>query len=183
MRGRRHTLRPMVEPIESRALLSGGLAVASAAHSMVRHDHPVTVPLDGALRGQYTTNSVSPDAGTSYLFNGVDFIRGIGLASGVSEIVTPRPGVEGYAQGNLDLLSKRGLLTLNLTALEPQTGTQNIAGDYSYQIASSTGVFRGANGSGGSVTLTLIQGPRSRFGYPRILQRFVLSLKSDSLAP
>jgi hypothetical protein len=173
----------MVEPIESRALLSGGLAVASAVHRMVRHHDSVTVPLNGALRGQYTTNSVSSDAGTSYLFSGTSFVRGFGLASGVGTILTPRPGVEGYAQGNLDLLSSRGLLYLNLTALEPQIGTQNLASDYSYQITSSTGVFRGAKGSGGSATATLIQGPLSRFGYPRILRRFVLSLKSDSLAP
>ena len=182
MRGRRHTFRPMVEPIESRALLSGGLAVASSAHSMVRHHHPVTVPLNGALRGQYITNSVSPDAGTSYLFSGVSFVRGFGLASGLSEILTPRPGVEGHAQGNLSLLSARGVLTFNLTALEPQTGTQNLASDYSYQITRATGVFIGAAGGGGSATLTLIQGPRSHFGYPRILQRFILSLKSDTLA-
>ncbi len=173
----------MVEPIESRALLSGGLAVASAVHGMVRHHHPVTVALNGALRGQYTTNSVSPDAGTSYLLSGTDFVRGFGLASGVGGILTPPPGVEGYAQGNLDLLSAHGLLYLNLTALEPQTGPQDIASDYSYQITSATGVFRGARGGGGSATLTLIQGPLSRFGYPRILHRFVVSLKSDSLAP
>ncbi len=75
-----------------------------------------------------------------------------------------------------------GRCTFNLTALEPQTGAQTIASDYSYQITSATGVFQGAEGGGGSVTLTLIQGPRSHFGYPRILQRFILSLKSDSLA-
>jgi hypothetical protein len=173
----------MVEPIESRALLSGGLAVAFAVHSMVRPHHLVTVPPNGALRGQYTTNSVSPDAGTSYLFSGTSFVRGFGLASGVGEILTPRPGVEGYAQGNLDLLSSRGLVYLNLTALEPQTGTQNLASVYSYQITSATGVFQGARGSGGSATLTLIHGPVSHYGYPRILQRFILSLKSDSLAP
>lgn len=182
MRGRRHTFQPLVEPIESRALLSGGLLVASSAHTMVRHHDLVTVPLNGSLRGQYTTNSVSPEAGTSYLFSGTSIVGGFGLASGVGEIVTPRPGVEGNAQGNLDLLSKRGLLYLNLTALEPQTGAQNIASDYSYQITNSTGVFHGANGTGGSATLTLIQGPRSRFGKPVILQRFILSLKSDSLA-
>src|SRR5262249_42166317 len=117
-----------------------------------------------------------------YLFSGVNFIRGFGLASGVGGILTPRPGVEGYAQGNLALLSARGTLGFNLTALEPQTGTQNLASAYSYQITSATGVFRGAKGDGGSVTLTLIQGPRSQFGYPRILQRFALSLKSDALA-
>jgi hypothetical protein len=171
----------MVEPIESRALLSGGLAVASSAHSLVRPRHPATVSLNGALRGQYSTNSVSPDAGTSYLLSGVSFVRGFGLASGLGEIVTPRPGVEGQAQGNLSLISARGALTFNLTALEPQTGTQNIASDYSYRVTSTAGVFFGAQGSGGSATLTLIQGPRSHFGYPRILQRFVLSLKSDSL--
>ena len=182
MRGRRHTFQPLVEPIESRALLSGGLVVASSAHITVRHDQPVTVPLNGSLRGQYSTNSVSPEAGTSYLFNGVSVVRGFGLASGVGEIVTPHPSVEGNAQGNLDLLSKRGLLTLNLTALEPQTGAQNTASDYSYRITSATGVFHGAEGNGGSATLTLIQGPRSRFGKPVILQRFILSLKSDSLA-
>jgi hypothetical protein len=173
----------MVEPIESRALLSGGLAVASAVHSMVRHHHPVTVPLNGALRGQYLTSSVSPDAGTNYVFSGTSVVRGFGLASGVGGILTPRPGVEGYAQGNLALLSLRGLLDFNLTALKPQTGTQNPASDYSYQITGATGVFQGAKGGGGSATLTLIQGPVSRFGHPHILHRFVLSLKSDSLAP
>jgi hypothetical protein len=172
----------MVEPIESRALLSGGLAVASSAHGMVRHHHSVTVPLNGALRGQYTTNSVSPGAGTSYLLSGVSFVRGFGLASGLGEILTPRPGVEGHAQGNLALISARGALTFNLTALGPQAGTQDIAGDYSYQITGAAGVFFGAEGDGGSAALTLIRGPRSHFGYPRILQRFILSLKSDSLA-
>ena len=172
----------MVEPIESRALLSGGFAVASSVHGMVRHHHPVTVPLNGALSGQYYTNTVSPGAGTSYLFNGVSVVRGFGLASGLGEILTPPPGVEGYAQGNLTLLSARGALRFNLTALEPQTGTQDLASDYSYQITRATGVFIGAAGGGGSATLTLIQGPRSHFGYPRILQRFILSLKSDSLA-
>src|SRR5262249_45705677 len=151
-------------------------------HSMVRHHHPVTVPLNGALRGRYHTNSLSPDAGTSYLFTGVNFVRGFGLASGLGEILTPRPGVEGHAQGNLALLSARGTLTFNLTAREPQTGTQNIASDYSYQITSATGVFRGAKGGGGSATMTLIPGPRSRFGYPRIFQQFILRLESDSLA-
>jgi hypothetical protein len=181
MRGRRHPFQPLIEPIESRALLSGGLAVASSAHSMVRHAHPMTVSLNGALRGQYHTNSVSADAGTSYLFSGVSYVRGFGLASGLSEIVTPRPGVEGYDEGNLALISARGALTFELTALEPQTGTQNIASDYSYQITSGAGVFSGAEGSG-SATLTLIHGPKSHFGYPRLLQRFILSLKSDSLA-
>lgn len=169
----------MVEPIESRALLSGGFAVASTVHSMIRHHQLVTVPLNGTLRGQYLTNSVSPDAGTSYLFSGTSFVRGFGLASGLGEIRTPGPGVEGYAQGNLALLSARGNLGFNLTALEPQTGTQNIASDYSYQITSATGVFQGATGGSGSVTLTLIQGPRSQFGHPRILQRFAISLKSQ----
>jgi hypothetical protein len=182
MRARRHIFQPMVEPIESRALLSGGLAVASSAHSMVRHHHPVTVPLNGALRGQYNTLAVSPDAGTSYLFSGTSFVRGFGLASGVGEIVTPGPGVEGHAQGNLALLSARGALRFKLTALEPQTGPQNLASEYSYQITSASGVFQGAKGGGGSATLTLIQGPRNHFGYPLILQRFILSLKSDSLA-
>jgi hypothetical protein len=181
MRGRRHTFQPLVEPIESRALLSGGLAVAASAHSMVRHDHPVTVTLNGALRGQYHTNSVSPDAGTSYLFSGTSFVRGFGLASGLSEIVTPRPGVAGYDQGTLSLISARGALTFNLTAVEPQSGTQNIASDYSYQITSGAGVLSFAKGDG-SATLTLIHGPKSHFGHPRVLQRFILSLKSDSLA-
>jgi hypothetical protein len=182
MRGRRHTLRPVVEPIESRALLSGGLAVAPAVHSMVRHHHPVTVPLNGTLRGQYLTNSMSPDAGLNYLFSGVSIIRGFGLASGVGEILTPRPGVAGSAEGNWNLLSGRGTLAFHLTALEPQTGTDHLAGAYSYQITQGTGMFVGARGGGGSATLTLIQGPRSQFGYPRILQRFALSLKSDALA-
>jgi hypothetical protein len=172
----------VVEPIESRALLSGGLAVVSSAHSMVRHHPPVRVPLNGALRGQYYTNSVSPDAGTSYFFTGVSFVRGFGLASGLSEIRTPPPGVEGYAEGNLTLLSARGALRFNLTALEPQTGPQNIASDYSYEINNASGVFHGGKGGRGSVTLTLIQGPRNQFGYPIILQRFILSLKSDSLS-
>jgi hypothetical protein len=172
----------VVEPIETRTLLSGGFAVASAVHSMVQPHHPVTVPLNGTLRGQYLTNSMSPDSGLSYLISGVSVIRGFGLASGVGQILTPRPGVEGYAQGNLTLLSARGTLGFDLTALEPQTGTQNIAGAYSYRITRGTGVFRGARGGDGSVTLTLIRGPRSQFGYPRILQRFALSLKSDALA-
>jgi hypothetical protein len=118
----------------------------------------------------------------SYLISGVSFVRGFGLASGVGEILTPRPGVEGYAQGNLNLLSARGTLGFHLTALEPQAGTQNLASAYSYQITRGTGVFLGARGGGGSVTLMLIQGPRSQFGYPRILQRFALSLKSEALA-
>ncbi len=172
----------MVDPIESRVLLSGGLALASSAHSMVRHYQLVKAPLNGTLRGQYTTNVVSPDAGTMFLFNGVSSVGGFGLASGVGQILTPRPGVEGHAQGNLTLLSKRGLLTFNLTALEPQTGAEGITSDYSYQITSATGVFQGAAGSGGSATMTLIQGPQSHFGYPRLLHRFILSLKSDSLA-
>ncbi len=149
---------------------------------MIRHHQLVAAPLNGALRGQYTTNVVSPDAGTMYLFNGASSVGGFGLASGVGQILTPRPGVEAHAEGNLNLLSKRGLLTLNLTALEPQTGAEGIASDYSYQITSATGVFQGAEGSAGSATLTLIQGPRSHYGYPRTLQRFILSLKSDSLA-
>src|SRR5262249_48265524 len=83
--------------------------------------------------------------------------------------------------GNLNLLSARGTLGFRLTALEPQNGTQNLASAYSYQITRGTGVFVGARGGGGSVTLALIQGPRSQFGFPRILQRFSLSLKSDVL--
>src|SRR5262249_52313715 len=161
MLGRRHTLRPMVEPIESRALLSGGFADASALHSMVRHHHSVAVSLNGTLRGQYSTNSVSSDAGLSYLISGVSFIRGFGLASCVGELLPARPGVEGFAQGNLNLLSARGTLGFRLTALEPQNGTQNLASAYSYQITRGTGVFVGARGGGGSVTLALIQGPRS----------------------
>jgi hypothetical protein len=172
----------MVEPIESRALLSGGFAVGSAVHSMVQHHRAVTVPLNGTLRGQYLTNSMSPGAGLSYLFSGVSFVRGFGLASGVGEILTPRPGVEGDAQGHWNLLSRRGTLAFRLTALEPQTGTDPLAGAYSYQITQGTGMFVGARGGGGSATLTLIQGPRSYFGYPRTLQRFILNLKSDALA-
>jgi hypothetical protein len=118
----------------------------------------------------------------SYLFSGVSFVRGFGLASGVGEILTPRPGVESHAQGHLNLLSGRGTLEFHLTALEPQTGTQNLAGAYSYQITKGTAGFVGARGGSGFATLTLIQGPRSHFGFPRILQRFTLSLKSEALA-
>jgi hypothetical protein len=146
---------------------------------LVRHPHAITFALDGTLRGQYFTNSASPGSGTDYLVGGVNSIGGFGLASGVGGILTPGPGVEGYAQGHLSLLGGRGTLRLDLTALEPQTGSQSIAHDYSFRISGATGQFRGAVGSGGSATLTLIQGPRSRFGYPRILQRFALSLKSD----
>ena len=101
MRGRRRTLRPLVEPIESRALLSAGLAGASATRAMVRHRDPAAIHLNGTLRGQYVTNSPVPDAGTSYLLNGVDPIRGFGLASGLGEIRSLGFVASGYAQGDL----------------------------------------------------------------------------------
>ena len=178
MRGRHHRFRPIVEPVEGRALLSGGLAVASSAHAMLRQRDSVTVPLNGSLRGFYDTTSVSPDAGTSYVFTGVNVVQGFGLASGVGEILTPRPGVEGYAEGNLSLISQHGVLKMNLTALEPQNGTQGIANEYSYQITLGRGRFFGAKGGTGSATLTLIQKPIHHSGYSVINHRFVLSLKA-----
>ncbi len=144
---------------------------------MAGHHDVATIPLNGTLRGQYETNSPVPDAGTSYLLNGVDPIRGFGLASGLGEITSPGLVASGYAQGDLSLSNARGTLTFHLTALEPQAGFQNPPGAYSYNITGGTGQFRGVQGVG-SATLRLIQGPRSTYGFPRILQRFALTLTS-----
>ena len=62
MRDRRHRLRPLVEPLESKALLSGAIAGSSVA-AAVQSPLIRVIHLNGTFRGHYHVNASIPDVG------------------------------------------------------------------------------------------------------------------------
>src|SRR5262249_44555891 len=78
---RRRTTRPVVESVESRALLSAGLAGAPAAAAMVSQRHVAAVRLNGTVRGEYQISVPNPDVGTTYQLAGAGRVGGFGHAS------------------------------------------------------------------------------------------------------
>lgn len=160
MADRRRKLRPVVEPIESRALLSAGLAGATVGRALVSHSPSVSLHLHGTLRGQFQTNVLIPDAGTTYVIEGAGHVGGFGHASVSGEMHSLGFVIHGHAQGDITLKRAGGTITLHLTSLVQQAGFQPLPGVFSFGITGGTGKYKGAHGTG-SATLTLTAGPIS----------------------
>jgi hypothetical protein len=174
---RRREIRPVVEAIESRALLSTGIGGASAFGANVSHSTTGSIRLHGTVHGQYLSQSRIPDVGTTYQLTGAGHVGGLGHASVTGEMHSLGFIAQGRAQGDLTLKRAGGTITLHLTALEQQAEFQALPSGFSYEITGGTGRFKAAHGTG-TANLTLVPGQGVAGGFPSGQGQFTLVLTS-----
>jgi hypothetical protein len=179
MGDRRRKIRPVVEPIESRALLSAGLAGATTGRALIRHSPSASIHLNGTLRGQFQVNVSIPDTGKTYVIKGAGHVGGFGQASVSGDMHSLGFIAQGHAKGDITLKTAGGTVTLHLTSLVQQAGFQPLPNVFSFGIIGGTGKYMGAHGIG-SATVTLVPGPIST-GSPTEQGQFTLVLTPKAL--
>lgn len=136
-------LRPRLEGIESRALLSG------VAAAVVAPPASHTIHLNGTLAGSYAEHQGNPDFPKVYTLSGSGHLGTKARTTLAGSLqaggFTANPG----AHGTVRLAEAHGSITVNLTA--SPAGTSD---PLEYAIVGGTGAYKGAIGSG-SVVLTL----------------------------
>jgi hypothetical protein len=179
MRERRHILRPLVEPFESRALLSGAIgappvAAAVAAATTVRIIH-----LDGTIRGRYQVNVSIPDVGATYVTNGSGHVHRVGHTFLTGNLHSIGFIFRGHAQGELVLRGAKGTITLELTGVEQDNGPKGLPDVFSYTTAGGTGKYTKVQDSGIATLMTI---PGQSQTTPQALEqgKFTLVLTSQS---
>jgi hypothetical protein len=163
MRRRRRKLRPCVEPIESRALLSAGIGGASAVGAMVSHGPIRSIRLDGTLDGRYRVNVVAPDVGKTYAITGSGRVHGIGETSVTGAMHSLGFIARGHAQGDVTRGGARGTLSLHLTGVIQQSGFQGLPSEFRFSITGGTGIYRRVH-ENGTATLALTPDPAGAGG-------------------
>jgi hypothetical protein len=139
-----------VEPLESRALLSGLVNHESTVAALVVH-HPKTIHLSGSLKGTYTA-TLAGTVPTSVSAMGKGQIPPLGNVSIAGSSVSLTSLI---SAGHVDLTLKgrTGTLTLTVTASAPPSSlTAPIT--LSYQITGGSGADRNFSG-GGTMILTI----------------------------
>jgi hypothetical protein len=173
MKERRRVLRPVVEQVESRALLSGAMGASPvAAASSLRIIH-----LNGTIRGNYQINNPNPDVGITYVTNGSGHVHGVGHAFLTGKLHSIGFILRGHAQGELFLAGAKGTITLELTGVEQDNGPKGLPDVFSYTTAGGTGKYTHIQDSG---TATLVTIPINSQANPQPLGhgKFTLVLTS-----
>ena len=118
------------------------------------------VPLTGKITGHYSLAPfVIPDIGATYIFTGSGSAGALGPAGAKGSLTLPGFIASGHATGSLTLTSASATsgitnsVTLKLTG-PSQAGFGSLPSTVTYIIASGTGQFAGATGTG-SIAITL----------------------------
>lgn len=152
MRRDNHAVRPVVEEVERRALLSGGM----------HHPHPhpstaglTTIQLEGTIRGHYHALAEPPDVGPTFAANGNGHIQGIGRTHATAVVHGTGFILSGQAQGDATLKGPHGKVTIHLTGLPFQAGFQGLPAVFAFSITGGTGKYRNVH-ENGSATLDVM---------------------------
>jgi hypothetical protein len=137
-------MRPVVEGVESRTLLSGmigGMPAAAASGGQ-------TLQLEGTVQGHYHAVSANPDAGATIVAKGSGHVAGIGRTSAHGELHGTGFILQGQSQGDVTLKGRKGKVTIHLTGVPFQGGFHGVPSVFSFAITGGTGKYRGAHESG-----------------------------------
>ncbi len=143
-----HRLRPTIEGMEPKALLSG--VGGGVIGTIVSH----TLHLHGTVKGTYNEHQANPDTPKEYnLFGTGD----LGLKARTALAGSIHSGgftTHPNAEGKIYLADARGTITVKLT-VDPKAGsTGGLADTYDYTIVGGTGAYKNDTGKG-TVVLTL----------------------------
>lgn len=145
-----HAVRPAVEEVERRALLSGGM----------HHPHPVAagpvmIQLDGTIRGHYHALAVAPDVGPTFAASGNGHVQGIGRTHATAEVHGTGFIHSGQSQGDATLKGPHGKVTIHLTGVPFQGGFHGVPTVFAFSITGGTGKYRNVH-ENGSATLAIM---------------------------
>jgi hypothetical protein len=155
MSERRHILRPLVEPFESRALLSGAIGALPVAAAVAADTTVRIVHLNGTIRGHYHVNVSIPDVGSTYVTNGSGHVHGVGHTFLTGKLHSIGFIARGHAQGELFLAGANGTITLELTGAEQDNGPKGLPDVFSYTTAGGTGKYTNVQDSGIATLVTI----------------------------
>jgi hypothetical protein len=191
--GTRKALRPRLESLESKTVMSAGVATAPVAAvvdhgpAAVQPAHPVksslaaaqsdsSITLTGKAHGHYTSTQGPPDTGTHYDLRATGKLAHIGRAVVTGSFQTPGFILNGHASGTLKIAGPKGTLTLQLTTPGPiaanstkggttttSAGPIILVNDFTYNIESGTGRYANDHGIG-TVVITTTPGLSSPTG-------------------
>ncbi len=150
-------VRPILEGMEVRFLLSAAIPSLKETHSLVRRSiHPAG--LHGTLQGEYQILIPNPDVGAIYQLSGQGNVNRLGPTSVSATFHGLGFIARGQVQGDLTLDGSHGAsINLHLTAQGEQGGFSALPSTYSYRVTDSTGT-RGILRGTGLVTLRLTPG-------------------------
>jgi hypothetical protein len=140
--------RPLVEPLEAKALLSNSSALKylGPVGSIIRNANAPT-SLNGVIRGTITDAPADPGDGHTVTLSGTGRIEDMGRVRIEGSIRGTDPGSADRPDGRLVLTSPRGSVTLILRGRN-QDGSAPLPDHYRYDVIGGRGVFWRAKGSG-----------------------------------
>jgi hypothetical protein len=159
------TLRPQVEHLEERTVLSAMYRLALAApilsaahtHHPRHHHHHTGLALSGQVSGTWQAVFTNPDVGRTQNLAGGGTVAPLGTMEVRGQLHTPGFVAQGRATATLTLTGSRGSVTLALVGpLQP--GFSAPPSSFQYTITGSTGAYANASGSG-TVALSEQQNP------------------------
>jgi len=179
MSARRHDLRPLVEPFESRTLLSAVIRVPPVAPAVAADTTVRVIHLDGTIRGRYHINDPIPDVGATFVTNGSGHVHGVGHAFLAGKLHSIGFLAQGHAQGELFLAGANGTITLELTGVEQDNGPKGLPDVFHYTTAGGTGKYTNVEDSGIATLVTIPGHPQTN---PQALEhgKFTLVLTSQA---
>jgi hypothetical protein len=182
MRQRHRGLRPYLEAIEPRALLSVGIVGPAAAGGTNMPVPAHFLRLNGTFRRHYTASSPIPDVGTTYYPGGSGRVSGVGRAFVTGNLHSIGFIAEGQAQGDLFLSGSRGTITVHLTGGEQQGGPKGLPDVFSFNVTGGTGKYSNIEDTGTAVYVGM-PGKTSAGAHATEHGKFVLVLTSNPNPP
>jgi hypothetical protein len=171
---RARKLRPSLESMESKQLLSGaGMAIVSTIVSTQE------VNLAGTLHGTFRKPLGTPDVGAQYNLAGSGRIAHFGPATVAGSLREVGFIAQGHSTGTLTLANAKGSLTLSLTGAT-QGGFSRLPTSYSFVVTGGTGAYS-KDVDSGHLTLRL-GGAGGHASTPGLSGRFSITLTSDRQA-
>ena len=175
---KRRPLRPEIEAIESRQLLSGmGAITHPQTPGLVEVEKARPVRFVGTFRGTFIEPFDAPDVGKLYDLSGSGKAGRLGRFGAQGSLHTTGFIATGHASGTLTLSGRSGRLTLDLTG-PTQPGFAGLPDQFTFVVSGGTGRFVHANGSVGTAMLTLSNVQQPGAGGALSDGKFALVLKS-----
>jgi hypothetical protein len=158
-------LRPLVERIEAKALLSGVIPGSVGAGLFASPIVEKVVPLDGTFHGTFHWNRGVPDVGETFVPTGSGHLGRTGRVSVTGSIQTTGFIAHGHAGGTLTLRRGGSTITLELTGIPVQSGFAGLPSSFTYTVISGTGQYHNVTDRG---TATLVTVPASTMNHPDV---------------
>jgi hypothetical protein len=163
---KRHGIRPRVETLEGKALLSAaGPGPQNAPIILVPPPvKPHHIALNGEFGGTWTIQMANPDAGQVQVLTGSGTVTPLGKVSAAGTLHATGFIASGRAGGMVTLSNAHGSVTIELTGPR-QHGFSTLPRQFSFKIVAATGEFRGSTDHG-SASLTEVMAAGSPMPTP-----------------